>query len=137
MQQSFAIFGYLADRRLWSKVSKAVTQNDLDAATDEKIVIEDKQREDAKYREENGIKWKPRYFDQIDKDQYEFKGIQRYSSFVSGEIMVSKFSVLSIDFKSPKATKELQSMLFDSKALPEDQAPQAKNGTLEGSTPKA
>ncbi|KAF7729849.1 hypothetical protein EC973_003583 [Apophysomyces ossiformis] len=85
-------------RRMWAKVTKALSQNDLDAATDEKIAIEDKQREDAKYRDEKKIHWTPHYFDMIDKDQYEFKGIK------------------SIDFKSPHAVAQLRSILFDNQA---------------------
>ncbi|KAG0167529.1 hypothetical protein DFQ29_000368 [Apophysomyces sp. BC1021] len=103
-------------RRLWSKVTKAMAQNDMDAATDEKIAIEDKQREDAKYREEKMIQWKPRYFKLVNKDQYEFKGIQ------------------SINFKSPHGVKQLESMLFDNQTPSAVQSQQNTNNGMPGSS---
>lgn len=49
--------------RLWSKVTDAIKKKDLDAATDQKTIIEDGQRERNKEREEKGLKWEPRFFE--------------------------------------------------------------------------
>ena len=61
--------------RLWSKVTAGLAKNDLDYATDEKSLIENKQREDTANREKEGLKWNPRFFDYNQKEEYEFKGI--------------------------------------------------------------
>ncbi|KAI9487522.1 MAG: hypothetical protein EXX96DRAFT_553596 [Benjaminiella poitrasii] len=65
----------LESRRLWSKVTEAILKNDMDKATEEKTLIEDKQREDAKERHLKEIEFNPRYFTLVQGDQYEFKGI--------------------------------------------------------------
>eukprot|EP00835_Amoeboradix_gromovi_P002633 NODE_153_length_16933_cov_0.442141.p4 type:complete len:363 gc:universal NODE_153_length_16933_cov_0.442141:3466-4554(+) len=52
-------------RRLWADTTKAMKKGDMDAATDEKSKVEDKQREYAKKRQDA---WKPRYFDKIEDD---------------------------------------------------------------------
>jgi hypothetical protein len=49
-------------RKLWSKVTSALIGRDLDLATDEKTLIEDNQRNEAKLREVEGIDWRPRFF---------------------------------------------------------------------------
>ncbi|ORX98971.1 Oxysterol-binding protein [Basidiobolus meristosporus CBS 931.73] len=49
-------------RRLWSKVTSALTNRDMDLATDEKTAIEENQRMIAKERDENDINWSPRFF---------------------------------------------------------------------------
>lgn len=48
--------------RLWAKVTKAIKEKDLDAATDAKTAIEDAQREMVREREERNEPWKPKYF---------------------------------------------------------------------------
>ncbi|KAI7900434.1 uncharacterized protein BX663DRAFT_517565 [Cokeromyces recurvatus] len=65
----------LESRRLWSKVTESILKNDMDTATKEKTIIEEKQREDTKQREMEGKKFNPTYFNRINGDQYEFKGI--------------------------------------------------------------
>ncbi|CAG8603266.1 913_t:CDS:2 [Paraglomus occultum] len=59
-------------RRLWQKVTSALASRNLDLATQEKTLIEDTQRNDAKTREAEGIDWRPRYF-LYENDQYKFK----------------------------------------------------------------
>jgi len=49
-------------RRLWSKVTNALISRNLDLATDEKTIVEDAQRNEAKMREADGIDWRPRFF---------------------------------------------------------------------------
>lgn len=54
-----------ADResqRLWAKVNSAIKKSDHRAATDEKSLIENQQRAEAKEREESGAEWKPKLF---------------------------------------------------------------------------
>ncbi|PKK64014.1 Oxysterol-binding protein [Rhizophagus irregularis] len=59
-------------RRLWSKVTSSLIGRNLDLATEEKTLIEDKQRNEAKLREAEGIDWRPRYFF-CENDEYNFK----------------------------------------------------------------
>ncbi|CAG8569795.1 9838_t:CDS:2, partial [Ambispora gerdemannii] len=59
-------------RRLWSKVTSALIARNLDLATEEKTLIEDSQRNEAKSREAEGIDWRPRYF-LCENDEYKFK----------------------------------------------------------------
>ena len=49
-------------RRLWSKVTQAIKEKNLDKATESKSAIEEKQRALAKEREENAEKWEPKFF---------------------------------------------------------------------------
>ncbi|KAG0747961.1 hypothetical protein G6F57_007281 [Rhizopus arrhizus] len=65
----------MESRRLWSNVTSAILKDDMDTATNEKTIIEDKQREDTKKREEKGKPFIPRYFNIVNGDQYEFKAI--------------------------------------------------------------
>ncbi|GAA6006133.1 hypothetical protein JCM11491_002043 [Sporobolomyces phaffii] len=57
-------------RRLWSKVTHAIKQNDIDAATDAKSEIEDAQRESARIRDEKGEKFVPKYFKLSEKGEW-------------------------------------------------------------------
>ncbi|KAF8323438.1 Oxysterol-binding protein [Clavulina sp. PMI_390] len=50
-------------RRLWSKLTNAIRNKNMDAATESKAEVEDAQREDAKKREESGQKHVPRFFE--------------------------------------------------------------------------
>lgn len=59
----------LESRRLWTKVTKAIINKDLDGATDGKTEIEDAQRADAKVREDKGVEFEPRYF-KLEGDEY-------------------------------------------------------------------
>lgn len=49
-------------RRLWREVTYFLKNKQMNLATQAKQKIEQIQRDDAKYRRENNIKWKPRYF---------------------------------------------------------------------------
>jgi hypothetical protein len=49
-------------QNLWQKVNAAVKNRDHRVATDEKAFIEDRQREEAARRADEGIDWRPRYF---------------------------------------------------------------------------
>ncbi|ORY93799.1 hypothetical protein BCR43DRAFT_443635 [Syncephalastrum racemosum] len=63
-------------RRLWEKVTQAIKSRDMDTATNEKTAIEDDQRTKARTREEEGVEWRPLFFDQSN-DDYKIKGFAR------------------------------------------------------------
>jgi hypothetical protein len=49
-------------QRLWYKTAQAVIARDHELATDEKSKIEDRQRDEAAKRAEEGIEWHPKLF---------------------------------------------------------------------------
>ncbi|GAA56910.1 oxysterol-binding protein-related protein 9 [Clonorchis sinensis] len=49
-------------RRLWEQVTRNLKSGDIDAATDAKFRLEQKQRDLARHRQENKIQWIPEYF---------------------------------------------------------------------------
>ncbi|KIW70156.1 hypothetical protein, variant [Phialophora macrospora] len=53
-------------QRLWRSTVQAVHVRDHEVATTEKAKIEDRQREEAKRREELGVEWKPKLFRRVD-----------------------------------------------------------------------
>lgn len=57
--------GERESQRLWQETVKAIIARNHEAATDEKTKIEDRQREEAAKRAEEGIDWKPRLFRHI------------------------------------------------------------------------
>ncbi|KAI8366806.1 uncharacterized protein BYT42DRAFT_587925 [Radiomyces spectabilis] len=63
----------LESRRLWSKVTAAIKCNDMDTATEEKTLIENRQREEAAARQKEGVQWNPRFFRLNKNEEYEFK----------------------------------------------------------------
>lgn len=52
-------------QRLWQKVAQAVLERDHDVATDEKTLIEGRQREEAAARAADGVEWVPRLFRRV------------------------------------------------------------------------
>lgn len=54
--------GERESQRLWQDTVKAIIARDHDAATDSKTKIEDRQREEAAKRAEDGVEWKPKLF---------------------------------------------------------------------------
>jgi oxysterol-binding protein-related protein 8 len=58
--------GERESQRLWKPTVQAVHARDHDTATTEKAKIEDRQREEAKRREELGVEWKPKLFRRVD-----------------------------------------------------------------------
>ena len=46
----------------------------MDTATDEKTIVEEKQREEARYRKAEKKEFHPTFFNQIQGDRYRFKG---------------------------------------------------------------
>lgn len=54
--------GERESQRLWEKTVKAIVTSNHVAATDEKTKIEDRQREEAAKRADEGVDWKPRLF---------------------------------------------------------------------------
>lgn len=58
--------GERESQRLWLSTVKAVHIVDHENATIEKAKIEDRQREEAKRREELGVEWKPKLFRRVD-----------------------------------------------------------------------
>ncbi|KAK9474570.1 uncharacterized protein V1510DRAFT_401233 [Dipodascopsis tothii] len=57
--------GLYESRRLWLNVTNALARKDHEVATDEKFKIEDRQRQDTKKREEDGVEWHPRLFKHV------------------------------------------------------------------------
>ncbi|OQE28895.1 hypothetical protein PENSTE_c003G04269 [Penicillium steckii] len=49
-------------QRLWLETVKAINTRNHEAATDEKTKIEDRQREEAAKRADEGVEWRPRLF---------------------------------------------------------------------------
>jgi hypothetical protein len=62
--------------RLWSKLTEAIKNRDMDGATDAKTAVEDRQRQLAKERETQGTKWTPRFFEE-DYDDYRLKALKK------------------------------------------------------------
>ncbi|MCJ1362405.1 hypothetical protein MMC16_001508 [Acarospora aff. strigata] len=52
-------------QKLWYKTVVALKERNHDAATDEKTKIEDRQREEAAKRAEDGLEWQPRLFRRV------------------------------------------------------------------------
>jgi len=57
-------------RRLWSKVTSAIIKRDQNTATEAKSAIEDRQREETRTRDADGVSWRPRFFKQVDESFY-------------------------------------------------------------------
>jgi hypothetical protein len=51
-------------RRLWSRLTQAIGAKDMDAATEAKTAVEERERELRKKREESGETFTPRFFEQ-------------------------------------------------------------------------
>ena len=49
--------------KLWRKVSEAIANDDQNAATEEKTVLEEAQRAEARIRKETGVEHKPQHFE--------------------------------------------------------------------------
>lgn len=49
-------------QRLWENTVNAVNERNHEVATDEKTKIEDRQREEAAARVQEGVEWQPRLF---------------------------------------------------------------------------
>uniref|UniRef100_A0A1D1XEG0 Oxysterol-binding C23B6.01c n=1 Tax=Anthurium amnicola TaxID=1678845 RepID=A0A1D1XEG0_9ARAE len=81
-------------RRLWSKVTSALIGRNLDLATEEKTLIEDKQRNEAKLREAEGIDWRPKYFF-CENDEFNFK-----LTHISKDPQIAKNQIESFIFSS-------------------------------------
>ncbi|KAL4869280.1 hypothetical protein BDV12DRAFT_168242 [Aspergillus spectabilis] len=54
--------GERESQRLWQSTVKAIIAQDHESATDEKTKIEDRQREEAAQRAQQGVEWHPRLF---------------------------------------------------------------------------
>lgn len=52
-------------QKLWRKTAEAVKQRNHEVATDEKTLIEDMQREEARKREEEGTQWQSTLFRRV------------------------------------------------------------------------
>jgi oxysterol-binding protein-related protein 8 len=57
-------------RRLWHRVTQAIIRRDQTTATDAKTAIEDRQREETRARDADGVTWHPRYFKRVDESFY-------------------------------------------------------------------
>ncbi|KAK5945594.1 Oxysterol-binding protein OBPa [Knufia obscura] len=58
--------GERESQKLWREVCKAVHVADHTVATEEKAKIEDRQRQEAHERQEQGIEWQPKLFRRVD-----------------------------------------------------------------------
>jgi len=54
-------------RKLWYKVTSAIIKRDQATATEAKTAIEDRQREETRARDAEGVTWHPRFFKQVDE----------------------------------------------------------------------
>lgn len=54
--------GERESQRLWKETVQAILTQNHEAATDEKTKIEDRQRDEAAKRADEGIDWRPRLF---------------------------------------------------------------------------
>lgn len=59
-------------RKLWSKVTSAIIRRDQATATEAKTAIEDRQREETRIRDADGVTWHPRFFKRVDESFYVF-----------------------------------------------------------------
>lgn len=50
-------------KRLWKNVSDAIATSDMHAATHEKYILEERQRNEAKERKAKMLEWMPRLFE--------------------------------------------------------------------------
>jgi len=57
-------------RKLWIKVTTAIIRRDQLAATEAKCAIEDRQREETRIRDADGVTWHPRFFRRVDESFY-------------------------------------------------------------------
>ncbi|GAB5587189.1 Oxysterol-binding protein OBPa [Umbelopsis nana] len=81
-------------QRQWSALTAAIRKHDMDAATDAKSAVEDAQRHNAKVREDEGVEWRPRFFD-IKNDDFCLQGADH------------------LDFSNPEETKKrLHNFIF-------------------------
>ncbi|KAM3580961.1 Oxysterol-binding protein OBPa [Umbelopsis sp. WA50703] len=81
-------------QRQWADLTEAIRKHDMDGATDAKSAVEDKQRHDAKIREDEGVEWRPRFFD-AKNDDFILVGADR------------------LDFTKPEDTKkQLRDFIF-------------------------
>lgn len=55
-------------KRQWAALTEAIRKRDMDAATEAKTTVEDAQRRNAKFREDEGVEWRPRFFDTKNDD---------------------------------------------------------------------
>ncbi|KAG0749481.1 hypothetical protein G6F57_004393 [Rhizopus arrhizus] len=76
----------MESRRLWSKVTSAILEDDMDTATAEKTSIEDKQREDTRKRHSEQREFTPKYFNIVNGDHIDYvnkdKGKAQLEDFV-------------------------------------------------------
>uniref|UniRef100_A0A6I8NQY5 Oxysterol-binding protein n=1 Tax=Ornithorhynchus anatinus TaxID=9258 RepID=A0A6I8NQY5_ORNAN len=54
--------GPYESRRLWSRVTEALRESELDKATEHKRVLEERQRSEERHRAETGTPWHTKYF---------------------------------------------------------------------------
>lgn len=54
----------LESQRLWKELTRAIVDQNMEAATDAKSTVEDAQREKARLMEERGKKYVPRFFEE-------------------------------------------------------------------------
>lgn len=65
--------GDMESRKLWKDVTYNLKHNNIDEATNSKKKLEEKQRQDAKYRLENNIKYKTIQFEEDDSGNWIYK----------------------------------------------------------------
>lgn len=56
-------FSHTILNRLWKNVSDAIATSDMHAATHEKYILEERQRNEAKERKAKMLEWMPRLFE--------------------------------------------------------------------------
>ncbi|KAJ8305963.1 hypothetical protein KUTeg_016508 [Tegillarca granosa] len=72
-------------RRLWKDVTRSLKNKDVEAATEFKHKLEQRQREEAKERKEKGIKWETKHFHEVGEHWlYDRPLLKRLKSSPSG-----------------------------------------------------
>lgn len=78
--------------RLWESVTQNLNQGNIDAATDAKSLLEQRQRREAAARLEARQRWIPSYFNEFYRDSTQpITGSTRASTSAAGNHMVYKF----------------------------------------------
>ena len=83
--------------RLWSKVTRAILNSDLEEATTHKLEIEDNQRRLIKSRLETKTEWKPRFFEPDPQNKWtlkfqDFSNEQALREFIFGNASLEEYT---------------------------------------------
>lgn len=96
--------GERESQRLWLQTVEAINARNHEAATDEKTKIEDRQRDEAAKRADEGVEWRPRLFRPVqggpngpDEGEEDLDWIINAQMYVMQRISVCERSQLTLD----------------------------------------